>query len=89
MTQTAQFAITLLRECSTLNDDGIPTPATINDDAVTSLTDAQALWQAMVDVMASYKWTEPGVPIAIVGCDSLGPEGGLIAARLTVEVSLS
>jgi hypothetical protein len=89
MTQSAQFAITLLRECSTLNDDGIPTPATINDDAVTSLTDAQALWQAMVDVMAGYKWTEPGVPIAIVGCDSLGPEGGLIAARLTVEVSLS
>ena len=56
---------------------------------MTSLGDAQALWQAMVDVMAGYKWTEPGVPIAIVGCDSLGPEGGLIAARLTVEVSLS
>lgn len=87
-TSFADYAVTILRNSSVVSNSGIPTPVEISQDAYTNHLDCSALWSAMLAVEASYEWAGAGVPVVLVGCDPLGAQGGLMAARLTVEVEL-
>lgn len=88
-----QFAVTILRNCVTQNDDGTPpTPDVIQADAVTNMSDVMNLQNAMNQIMADCQgtggWVGPNTPLALLNVETLGPQGAMMAALATVQVSL-
>lgn len=94
LTIWASFSVNLVREVSVVNTEGfaameIPTMAEQDADGQAAIGDAQALILAASAVHRSYALTGPGEGFVIDGLQPIGPEGGLVANRLLISVSLS
>ena len=90
----ATFSINLVRKIAVLNTDGylgaeIPTAEDQDADGQAAIGDAQAMLLAASNVHRHYLLTGPGEGFVIDGLQPLGPEGGLVASRLLISLSLS
>jgi hypothetical protein len=90
----ASFSVNLVRKISVVNTEGfagmeIPTAAELDADGQTLIADAQALILAASEIHRAHLLTGPGEDYVIDGLQPLGPEGGLVASRLLISVSLT
>lgn len=84
---TVQFIVTLIRTTPSVDDSGTAAPpSVIGQAAVAAISDQTAVWNALVSIWADYSFTDMGDGFSITGIESIGPEGGLIATRATIEV---
>ncbi len=85
--------VQLCREHPSLYDAGarlmLPDPPALDTAGQTSVLDAASLMQAAMAIHATYSATGPGEGFAILGVQPLGPEGGLAAMRLGLDMSLA
>ena len=91
----AQFAIALVREVPALTGEGfvnqmVPEAEELGVAGVAAVEDVSALVFSAIAIHKAHLVTEGGLQGFEVGpCSTIGPEGGLAAARLLVSVSLS
>jgi hypothetical protein len=89
----AQWALSLVRAVPALETDGpvselIPNADEIDEAGSQAMLDSAQLILAAQQIHEGYVLSRPGQGFAIDGCTTLGPEGGLAAARLLITVSL-
>lgn len=93
VTRYGQWAVTILRTAVVQNEDGsFPDPTAIQADAAVSMTDAQTLQQALIqirqDCQTAGGWVSPAVPVAAGRINAVGPQGGLIATVGTMQAGM-
>lgn len=89
-----QFSVNLVREVQALQADGpglgmVPSDGEMDEDGQTSLGDATVLMLAATAIHQAYVITGPGEGMVIGPLQPLGPEGGLVATRLLLSLSLT
>lgn len=67
----------------------MPSVAQMTADACQAMTDAAGLLTAAQLVHASYLASSPGEGFVVGPLSTLGPDGGLAAVRIALEISLS
>jgi hypothetical protein len=94
ITTYATFSVNLVRSVTVINTEGftlgeIPTADEQDADGKHTITDAQALMLAGISLAENHLLAGVGEGFVIDGLQPLGPEGGLVASRLLVSLSLS
>ena len=90
----ATFYVQIIRIAPALSGEGFtsdltPSPETLGGAGQEAVNDGRALVQAAIAIHASYSATGPGEGFVIGPLMPLGPEGGLSAMRLQIDVSLA
>jgi hypothetical protein len=89
----ATLYVQILRVTAALMDDGdrysVPNAEDIGTSGAQALSDASGLLRAAQAIHSKYLATGAGEQFIIQAVEPLGPEGGLAAVRIGIEVSLS
>lgn len=91
----AQFAVTVIREIAVVDDRGDPpTPDRIGADAQTHITDLTTLQSALERIRdtsrtAESGWAARGTPVAVGRTQSVGPQGGVVAAVGVIQAEVA
>lgn len=90
---SSSLFVQILRKTSSIGPLGpwtqIPAPADLNADGKLALKDAGCLMKAAIMVFKDYQAVGPGQSFTIGPVTTLGPQGGMAAVRLRIDVSLS
>lgn len=89
---SATFFVQILRMVSNIGPMGpwenFPAPTALQEDGETALKDAGGLLKSSILIFKSYKATGSGQSFAIGPVQSLGPNGGMAATRIRIDLSL-
>lgn len=92
---SATLYVQIIREISNVGTSGgsfglmLPDTSSMGADGLAAMNDAQGLVRTAVDIFANYYATDPGEGFKIGDVSPLGPEGGLAAMRLALDISLT
>lgn len=84
----AQWVAMLTRPSAGLSATRPPAWGDVSSDAAQQLSDVELMTRASVNIIAGYKLQAPGVSWVYVGTDPVGPEGGMLVTRSTIQTSL-
>ena len=88
-TRSAEFAVSIVRTVPIPNDYGIPPSADkMTPYIVANMGDVAALQAGAEQVKAQALWVPYATPFAIGACTTQGPEGGMLAAVLSLQIQV-
>ncbi len=91
----ASWVINLVRVTSALNVDApfaegmVPSAEQLNAAGANAVSDAQAMIMATSAIAVGYMVTGPGETFVMSALQTVGPEGGMAATRLLLEIALA
>jgi len=88
-----QYAVTILRICASMSDDGTPPTATaLQADAQANIRDALVLHEALEDIRAKCNapggWVGVNMPMTVGRTSPVGPAGTMMAVVGSIQVGL-
>jgi len=86
---TAEFVISIVRITPVMSDLGTPpTPAQVMASTQANMADIAGLIASMETIKNKALWVDHATPFAIGPAQTVGPEGGLVAAVITCKVGV-
>lgn len=85
----AEFQVIIIRATPTIQENGDPPSVVdLNLSSKENITDLRTLAEAIDAILASYEWQPRGSAIEAGPATPLGPDGGIVAAMITILAEL-
>lgn len=87
--RSLEFVVSIVRTVPTVDDYGVaPTPEKMAPYVQQNMRDVAALTDGAIAIKENAVWVDNNTPFSIGPCTTQGPEGGMLAAVISVAIQV-